>query len=272
MNDQAGDGVFRYRDGIAVAQVVYFFVALLAACYFRWTRRIGWFCIGVLAIFRLVGAGCMLGTIHNDTDGLWAGVFVCESLGVLLAIFLLLEILERINKVVPVARRWVFIVPQVVTWIDIGISIAGFVVVKQKDHGQLLPTPYSRAGIAILFAIYLWMAGTFVFFWLRRANYPVVEHRAVRCVGVCVPILAIRVVYSLIFVITADMTWNAVKGDSTAYLVMTMLPEVAIVAITGVVIMQMPPLGRRKGVEVSDESNDRPDKYGTRRSESIPLV
>lgn len=95
MNNKAGDGVFRYRDGIAVAQVVFFSAAVLAALRFRWTRRIGWFCIGVLSIFRLVSASCMLQTIHHDTDNYWAAIFVCESLGVLLIIFLLLEMLER---------------------------------------------------------------------------------------------------------------------------------------------------------------------------------
>ncbi|KAE8150738.1 hypothetical protein BDV25DRAFT_129351 [Aspergillus avenaceus] len=268
MNDKAGDGVFRYRDGIAVAQIVCFSAAILTAYYFRWTRRIGWFCIGVLALFRLVGAGCMLGTINKDSDGLWAGVFVCESLGVLLIIFLLLEMLERINKIVPVARRFVFIVPQVITWIDIGISIGGFVAVKQKEHNQLLPTAYSRAGIAILFCIYLWMVGTFLFFWLRRADYPEVERRTVNCVGICVPILAIRIVYSLIFIITADMTWNAVKGDSTAYLIMTMLPEVAIVAITSATIQRIPPLARVKEAEAYQRAGDR----GSRESQNVPLV
>ncbi|PLN83559.1 hypothetical protein BDW42DRAFT_164668 [Aspergillus taichungensis] len=268
MNNKAGDGVFRYRDGIAVAQVVLFSAAVLAALRFRWTRRIGWFCIGVLSIFRLVSASCMLQTIHHDTDNYWAAIFVCESLGVLLIIFLLLEMLERINKVIPVIHRYLFVVPQVITWIDIGISIGGFVAVKQKEHNQLLPTPYSRAGIAILFVIYLWQVGTFVAFWLRRKDFPLLEHRLLMSVAICVPILAIRIVYSLIFIITADMTWNAVKGDSTAYLMMTMLPEVAITAIATVTIFQIPPLGQQQKME----SKRMGDTESHRGSQNIPLV
>lgn len=95
MNDKSGDGIFRYRGGIAVAQVIFFSAALLAALYFRWARRIGWFCLGVLSLLRLVGAACMLATIHNDSDSIWAGVFVCGSLGMILMIFLLLEMLQR---------------------------------------------------------------------------------------------------------------------------------------------------------------------------------
>lgn len=91
----SGDGTIKFRDGIAIAQVILFPVSLCYALHFRRTRRIGWFCIGVFSILRLVGAGCMLGTVKKDSDGLWAGVFVCESLGILLLIFTLLEMLQR---------------------------------------------------------------------------------------------------------------------------------------------------------------------------------
>lgn len=90
-----GNGTFQYRHGIAVSQVVFFTISLTFSVSFYIRRQIGWFCIGVLSMIRLVGASCMLGTIHKDSDGLWAGVFVCESLGIILIIFLLLEMLER---------------------------------------------------------------------------------------------------------------------------------------------------------------------------------
>lgn len=91
----SGDGIIRFRDGTAIAQVILFSMSLLHAYHFRRTRRIGWFCIGVFSLLRLVGAGCMLGTVTKDGNGLWAGVFVCETLGVLPLIFTLLEMTER---------------------------------------------------------------------------------------------------------------------------------------------------------------------------------
>ena len=94
-NMGSGDGIFRFRDGIAIAQIILFSLSFLCAIQFRRERRIGWFCIGVFSILRVVGAGCMVGTVKRDSDSLWAGVFVCESLGVLLLIFTLLEMLER---------------------------------------------------------------------------------------------------------------------------------------------------------------------------------
>ena len=92
----AGDhGALTPRHAIAVTQVVVFTISLAFAVYFMTKRRNGWFCIGVFSIFRIVGAGCMLGTITNNSKSVWAGVFVCESFGVVLVAFLLLEFLER---------------------------------------------------------------------------------------------------------------------------------------------------------------------------------
>jgi hypothetical protein len=91
----AGDGIFTYRDGIAAAQVAAFSTPFLFAIYFKYTRRIGWFCIGVFSLLRIIGASCKLAAINNDSRGLSAVIFVCESLGMILIIFLLLEMLER---------------------------------------------------------------------------------------------------------------------------------------------------------------------------------
>jgi hypothetical protein len=91
----AGDGTFTYSDGIAAAQVVAFSAPLLFAIYFKYTRQIGWFCIGAFSLLRQVSASCKLAAINNDSRGPSAAIFVCESLGMILIIFLLLEMLEK---------------------------------------------------------------------------------------------------------------------------------------------------------------------------------
>ncbi|KAL8834094.1 MAG: hypothetical protein Q9170_003930 [Blastenia crenularia] len=237
----SGNGIFRYWDGIATAQIVLFSVSLIYAYHFRQTRRIGWFYIGAFSIIRLVGAGCKLGTINKDSDGLWAGVFVCESLGILLLIFTLLEMLETINNINSIAHKWAFLVPQILTWIDIAISIGGFVTVSKKDSNQLLPTAWSRASTGVMALIFVYTAGVAAYFWIQRQQFTKEEYRLATCVGVCVPLLCIRVLYSVIFVITGDMTWNAVKGNPTAYLLMTFSPEVAFIAVCTFVIKTTTP-------------------------------
>lgn len=92
--------------------------------------------------------------------------------------------------------------------------------------------------------IFLYTAGVFVCFWLRRRQYAQEEHWLVMCVGVCVPLLLVRVLYSVIFIITADMTWNAVKGSPTPYLLMTMLPEVVFIATCTFTIRNIGPMAK----------------------------
>ncbi|KAF2261387.1 hypothetical protein CC78DRAFT_619441 [Lojkania enalia] len=237
-----GDGIFRFRDGIAIAQIVVFSISFWYALHFRWERKIGWFCIGFFSILRVVGAGCMVGTVKHDSKGLWTGVFVCESLGILLLIFTLLEMMETINKVVHTVHKWTFIIPQILTWIDIGISIGGYVTVAKKESGQLDPTPWSRASTAVMVAIVLYTVGVYVYFWLCRNKFAREEGWIIICVGVCVPLLLVRTAYSLIFVITADRTWNAVKGSPAPYLVMTFLPELAFIVACTFTIRNISPM------------------------------
>ncbi|KAJ5595432.1 uncharacterized protein N7459_001640 [Penicillium hispanicum] len=235
-------GKFTYRDGIAVAQIAAFSAPLVFAFYFRYIHQIGWFCIGVFALLRIVSGSCKLATIKDDSHGLWAAIFVCESLGMILIIFLLLEMLERINKVSTTVSNWLFWIPSIITWLDIAISIAGWVTVMHVAH-PLAPTPYSQASMALLAVIYLYLVAVFVVFWRRCTEYADDERWALKGVTICVPLLAVRLVYSLIFVISGNMKFNAIKGDSTTYLVMTMLPEVAIILVcTYMIAARIPPL------------------------------
>jgi amino acid transporter len=96
--------------------------------------------------------------------------------------------------------------------------------------------------MALLAVIYLYLVGVFVVFWIRRGDYPKEERWGTTGVAVCIPLLAVRLAYSLIFIITSNMKFNAIKGDATAYLIMTMLPEAIIVAVCTWVIRTKIPL------------------------------
>ncbi|KAK8085387.1 hypothetical protein PG997_006658 [Apiospora hydei] len=241
-----GDGVFGYRHGIAAAQLILFFISLCLSIYFKVGHRNGWFCIGVFSIFRVVGAGCMLGTITNDASSVWAGVFVCESLGMVLIVFLLLDFMARANNAVPtVHARW-FWYPQVITWADIGLAIGGFASASKSD--SLDPTKYTQASFGLFTGLYLIVVYTFWQFWRARDTFLRDEKLVIRCVGVCLTLLAVRTAYSLIYQITGDRTWNAVKGNPTPYLCMTFLPELVIIFLCiGAILQVHPPPREEKG-------------------------
>lgn len=77
-------------------------------------------------------------------------------------------------------------------------------------------------------------------------------------VAVCIPLLAVRLAYSLIFIISSNMKSNAIKGDPTAYLIMTMLPEALIIAICTFIIKVKIPLlpdHHKKAQQAGDEES-----------------
>jgi hypothetical protein len=113
----------------------------------------------------------------------------------------------------------------------LGLAIGGFATASKNEH-PLDPTKYTQASFGLFTGLYLIVVYTFWCFWRCRSTFPRDEQLAIRCVAIGLPLLAIRTAYSLIFQITGDMTWNAVKGNSTAYLIMTFLTETAIIYVS----------------------------------------
>ncbi|KAJ5980549.1 hypothetical protein N7481_007847 [Penicillium waksmanii] len=97
--------------------------------------------------------------------------------------------------------------------------------------------------MGLLAVIYVYLVGVFTLFWIHRHEYFEEEKWALNGVTVCIPLLAIRLAYSLIFIISGNMKFNAIKGNLTGYLTMTMLPEIAIIGVcTYVIAARISPL------------------------------
>ena len=63
----------------------------------------------------------------------------------------------------------VLLVPSLITYACIGVSIAGFVTISKIDD-PLAPTPYSRTGIAVTAVIYLYVAGLSAYLGDRKST------------------------------------------------------------------------------------------------------
>lgn len=141
----------------------------------------------------------------------------------------------------------VLYLPRLLTFADVGVSIAGFVAVTKRED-PLTPTKYSRVGMALITSIYVWVAGISGALWLRRTNLPRGEIRTINSVAMCTPLLGVRVLYSLLYAITGNKILNAIVGNPTIYLFMTMIPEIGIVAICIWTISKLQPPERNKGL------------------------
>ncbi|KAL8289100.1 hypothetical protein RB597_000940 [Gaeumannomyces tritici] len=235
---------FGYRDGIAVFQIVCFSTLFLCAIAMARSRKNGWFCVGGVGVIRLVGASCLLATLRDNSRSVWAGVYVCESLGVLLLTFLLLGMLERANHFVPLLNRHFFRAPILLSWLGIGLTAGDYVLAVREGDAYSPVNPWGVAGMAVFVAIYGATAALALFLLLRRAAFRERgwhgERRQVECAAACMPVLGLRVAYTVAGRLSPPgrETFNPVRGgDPTAYLVMVAFAEVAVAAAATAAIL-----------------------------------
>lgn len=126
--------------------------------------------------------------------------------------------------------------PQIVTWACIGISIAGYVSISGNDD-PLAPTPFSQSGTAITTLLFAFEVAMFLYMFLIPHNgrrgldmVPPEEAPQFHCLVLCLPLLGLRLLYALLYTVTEDDTYSPISGSPVVYLIFTTLPEIAIIA------------------------------------------
>ncbi|KAJ0159017.1 hypothetical protein CTA2_10475 [Colletotrichum tanaceti] len=218
---------FQYRDGVAIAQVAFFFLFLCFGVLFRVQKKTGWFGILFISTIRIVGAGCMLGTIANGSRAVWATIFVCESLGLVLLTFVLIDFLKRVNSFVQVLTQWHFHIPELICWAGLAISIADYALMSKRTEDATAPGTLTKAGVGLFAALYFWAVLLFVYLARKRKQVPRAETRSLIGFAACFPFMVVRISYTIAYVSTGEKRFSAVTGDTTTYLLMTALMEFA---------------------------------------------
>ncbi|KAK1957415.1 hypothetical protein LY78DRAFT_751229 [Colletotrichum sublineola] len=221
---------FRYRDGVAIAQIIMFSLFLCFGILFRVQKKMGWFGVSFISTIRIIGAGCMLGTITNNSRAVWATIFVCESLGLVLLTFTLLDLLKRVNSFLQVLTQWHFRIPELICWAGLAISIADYALASKKTDNAMAPGSLTKAGVGLFAALYFWGVLLFIFLARKWKQVPNSERRSLIGFATCFPFMVVRISYTIAYVSTGARRFSAVNGDTTTYLLMAMLMEVAVLA------------------------------------------
>lgn len=78
-------GVFTYRDGVAVIQLVPFMIYVGFAFVLCWRhgfrRSEGWVIIVTFSILRLLAACFQLASINYPTNSVYGGALICQGIG-----------------------------------------------------------------------------------------------------------------------------------------------------------------------------------------------
>lgn len=158
------------------------------------------------------------------------------------------------NLSINILTKWHFRLPDLICWAGIGISVADFILASKQDNG-MAPNAMTQTGFALFISIYVWAVYLFVLCWRHRDALPEEEAPALRCFAYVVPIMVVRIVYSLIYVATGNETFSAIVGNAFAYLFMTMIPEVLIIAYVAWTTLRMakPPSEKSVASDVDSE-------------------
>jgi hypothetical protein len=78
-------GVFTYRDGVAVIQLVAFTIYLAFSFVLCWRhgfrRSEGWVILVTFSILRMLAACFQLATINHPTRSIYGGALICQGIG-----------------------------------------------------------------------------------------------------------------------------------------------------------------------------------------------
>ena len=78
-------GVFTYRDGVAVIQLIPFSVYLVLGIVLCWRhgfrRSDGWVIMVTFSILRILAACFQLASINNPTTAVYGGALICQGIG-----------------------------------------------------------------------------------------------------------------------------------------------------------------------------------------------
>ncbi|KAE8148363.1 hypothetical protein BDV25DRAFT_131309 [Aspergillus avenaceus] len=238
-------GKLNERDGIAILQLI-IFPFILAAAIFIWNRtgwRVGskiWRYAVTLSLLRIAGSIATMISIDHKSNGVTRAENVCELIGIAPLLLTYIGILRQIDTEEKIPARPLTFVT-ILGFIGLILGIAGVSnadVTYTKVDGQWTytyhPGKLVQASMAIFIAVFIitilltsWLFFQLLF-TLKRF-----QRKLFLATALSTPFLIVRLVYSALGDYDGDDTrFSLIKGNATIYLCMSVLEEIAAMAIT----------------------------------------
>ncbi|CAG8360303.1 unnamed protein product [Penicillium salamii] len=231
---------FDYRHGISLMELVVYIPTSLLAVYVAhkhgYRKSSGWVYFVIFSLVRVVGSCCHLATLADpNSTNLYVAYAICIAIGLSPLIVSCVGLLSRANQSIirqsskPVNRR-LFSTVSVASLVAVVLSIIGQVKgfqAGEQNSTQLL----SKIGVIIFLAAWVGLAFSLFLIALRVRQISSGERRLVAAVGLSTLLLLIRVIYSVLSVLSNNTDFNMVAGNPTIMLVMAVLEEITICVI-----------------------------------------
>ncbi|PYH96952.1 hypothetical protein BO71DRAFT_348115 [Aspergillus ellipticus CBS 707.79] len=229
-------GSVTYRDGIAILQLIIFPFILLASL-FIWKRtgwRVGskiWRFPFTLSLIRIAGSISSLISINNDSYNVEVAIAVCELIGIAPLLLTYIGILRQIDTTEMTPPRVMKLIT-LVAFIGLILGIAG-VSSADDSTGTYHADTIVKASMGIFLAVFViyHLITAWLFFQLHM-NLRVFQKKLFIAILASSPFILVRLVYSALGDYTTDPKFAVLVGNTTVYLVMSVLEEIVAMAIT----------------------------------------
>ncbi|PYH92855.1 hypothetical protein BO71DRAFT_12490 [Aspergillus ellipticus CBS 707.79] len=230
-----------YRHGLSILDLIVYlptlFIALWMAFHHGFQRNSDWIFLVIFSLVRIVGSCCYLATINDPSSiDLYTAWAVCMSIGLSPLTLTCTGLLSRANdsirrKTGQGIHPLLFKVVGLLTLVGLILCIVGQV----ENMGSLseMMNISSKAKVGYILFIIAWvgLCGLFALIGCKYHSIEDGEHRLLLAVGLSVPLLLVRLVYSLMGAFSHNSMFSMLTGNVTVMLVMSVLEEIGIVLI-----------------------------------------
>ncbi|RAK86470.1 hypothetical protein BO79DRAFT_153177 [Aspergillus costaricaensis CBS 115574] len=228
-----------YRHGLSILELIVYFPSLFVSLYmgFRhgFQRNAGWVLLIIFSLARIVGSCCYLATIaHPETIDLYIAWGVCTSIGLAPLISTCIGLLSRVNDSIQ-RKSGRGLLPAFFRLVGL-LTLAGMVLCivgasKSSSLQGITNSTEAKVGDVLYVIAWACLCALLLVVGSKYGSIEDGEHRLVLAVGISVPLLLVRLIYSLLSVFTHNPTFNMLTGNVTVFLVMAVLEEIVIVGI-----------------------------------------
>ncbi|ETS81816.1 hypothetical protein PFICI_06818 [Pestalotiopsis fici W106-1] len=238
------------RAYVSIAELVIYLPLTLAAVSVckrhGFERSSGWIYIIMLGIIRVIGAVCNLVTYSSPSVGLYTAVFTLDSIGISPMLFATLGLISRLFRWTQAlsntrARSKQFRLAQLVFTAGFILSIVGGVTTQNTTD----PSTISRVAILLYLLGFIVCAGFEATAWTNLSHHqsiPAAERNIVFIVAAALPLILIRIIFSLLVVFVHDSTFSIVRGPTGVYVGMAVVEEVLVMVMYTIAGWRVGPL------------------------------
>lgn len=228
------------RDTIALINFIFYLPCLLLSAFvcFRhgFSRSSGWFYTLVLCLIRIIGGICQFVSHSDQSAGLLQTILILDSVGLAPLLLATLGMLSRLVDFVNASCTPKFTIRhfrllQLVLLVATILAIVGGTNISVDSGGTYQIPTTSKVGVILYIVGFAGVALMFLLSAPRISAIPAKERRVAIAIGVALPFIAVRLLYSVLSVFLHDHLFSVATGSTAVRLGMAVVEEIVVVAM-----------------------------------------